>query len=265
MARATSGDGTGGAAPASMGMRLPVALALIAGFVDAVGFLHLFGVFAANQSGNVIFFGMSISEASPAPAWASGGAMVGFLVGTVGGRWLSDRLPPTRRPATLLALELGLLVLLAASVADHRRARRPAGRRDPARAAARGQRGHGHPDRRGPARLGRGDRHHLPDRCHRPHRRSAGLAAGVAGPGRLATHGRGARHRAGVVRRRRGTGCQPPGRRPLRAGAPLPRPGRRARRHGALGWCPSGIARTSTCSPSTPDQPASSPSDRLAS
>lgn len=112
------GDEVGRADEGSAGLRLPVALALavIAGFVDAVGFLHLFGVFAANQSGNVVFFGMSISEASPAPAWASGGAMLGFLAGTAGGRLLSDRLPSRRRAPTLLALELALLVVLAASV-----------------------------------------------------------------------------------------------------------------------------------------------------
>ena len=59
-------------------------LALVAGFVDAVGYLHVINVFPANQSGNVAFLGLSIGGASPAPGWAPPVAITAFMVGARG-------------------------------------------------------------------------------------------------------------------------------------------------------------------------------------
>jgi uncharacterized membrane protein YoaK (UPF0700 family) len=64
-------------------------LALVAGFVDAVGFLRVVAVFPANQSGNVAFLGLSIGGSSPAPGWAPPVAIASFMVGAAAGRWLS--------------------------------------------------------------------------------------------------------------------------------------------------------------------------------
>jgi uncharacterized membrane protein YoaK (UPF0700 family) len=90
-----------------------MALAVVAGFVDAVGFLHVVAVFPANQSGNVAFLGLSIGGASPAPGWAPPMAIAAFMVGAAVGRWSSLRVGPRRGAATLLGLELVLLTGLA--------------------------------------------------------------------------------------------------------------------------------------------------------
>ena len=60
----------GGSEPSPVSLTvIAMALALVAGFVDAVGFLHVVNVFPANQSGNVAFLGLSIGGASPAAGW----------------------------------------------------------------------------------------------------------------------------------------------------------------------------------------------------
>ena len=48
-----------------------VVLAVVAGFVDAVGYLHVVRVFPANQGGNVAFLGLSIGGTSPVPGRAT--------------------------------------------------------------------------------------------------------------------------------------------------------------------------------------------------
>ena len=90
-----------------------MALAVVAGFVDAVGFLHVVAVFPANQSGNVVFLGLSIAGASPAPGWGPPVAISAFMVGAAVGRWSSLRVGPRRGAATVLGLELLLLAVLA--------------------------------------------------------------------------------------------------------------------------------------------------------
>jgi|GEM_PF-1024910 len=101
----------------SRSLVFPALLAVIAGFVDAVGFLHLFGVFPANQSGNIAFLGMAFAGASPTPAWPLATAVVGFMAGAASGVWLASRLRPERRASVLLAVELLLLVSLASLAA----------------------------------------------------------------------------------------------------------------------------------------------------
>ena len=98
-------------------LAIPGVLAVTAGFVDAVGFLRLFGAFPANQSGNLVLFGMAFASPLPPPAWVSATSIVGFTAGVAGGAWLAGRLRPQQRPRVLLALELGLLVGLAVATA----------------------------------------------------------------------------------------------------------------------------------------------------
>ena len=96
---------------------VPVVLAVVAGFVDSVSFLHLFGVFPANQSGNAVLLGMALPGAGPTPAWTAATAMAGFALGAAAGWWLAGRLPPARRPVALLGVELGLLGSVALAMA----------------------------------------------------------------------------------------------------------------------------------------------------
>ena len=87
-------------------------LAAVAGFVDAVGFNRLFGVFPANQSGNVAFLGMAIGGDGPAAGWRCALSITGFAVGTAAGFMLGHRLGPRRRGPTLIVVELVLLVIV---------------------------------------------------------------------------------------------------------------------------------------------------------
>jgi uncharacterized membrane protein YoaK (UPF0700 family) len=86
-------------------------LAAVAGFVDAVGFNRLFGVFPANQSGNVAFLGMAIGGTGPAAGWRCAISIAGFAIGTAAGYLLGQRLGRRKGP-TLIVLELVLLVIV---------------------------------------------------------------------------------------------------------------------------------------------------------
>lgn len=109
---------------------LAIVLALIAGYVDAIAFTHLFGVFPANQSGNVVLFGIAVGDGSGGGSWRPALAMAGFALGVLlayrGGR----RLPERHRRWTLLAVETTLLAVLAAIAGDVAAASAPAGGAD---------------------------------------------------------------------------------------------------------------------------------------
>lgn len=70
-------------------------LATVGGYVDAVGYLALFRLFTAHQSGNSVGFGVAIGSGDWTTAWRRGTAIgayvVGVLIGTlmveVGQRW----------------------------------------------------------------------------------------------------------------------------------------------------------------------------------
>ena len=109
-----SPDPVAGLDPSPVSLTLvAMVLAVVAGFVDAVVFLHVVAVFPANQSGNVVFLGLSIGGANPAPGWAPPVAIAAFVVGAAVGRWSTLRVGPRRGAATLLGLELVLLTALA--------------------------------------------------------------------------------------------------------------------------------------------------------
>ena len=109
-----SPDPVAGRDPSPVSLTLvAMVLAVVAGFVDAVGFVHVVAVFSANQSGNVAFLGLSIGGASPAPGWGPPVSIAAFVVGAAVGRWSTLRVGPRRGAATLLGLELVLLTALA--------------------------------------------------------------------------------------------------------------------------------------------------------
>jgi uncharacterized membrane protein YoaK (UPF0700 family) len=93
-------------------------LALVTGYVDGVGFVHMFTVFVANQSGNVILFGIGIGDADWQQVWRPALSMGAFVGGVSLGLLVASRLPERIRPAFLLAVETVALVGVAALAGD---------------------------------------------------------------------------------------------------------------------------------------------------
>ena len=77
---------------AGIALAVSVTLAVTTGYVDAVGFARLLGVFPANQSGNLVFLGMAIGGHGPTPGWRTATAIVGFAGGAALGYLLGRRL-----------------------------------------------------------------------------------------------------------------------------------------------------------------------------
>ncbi len=97
-----------------MALLVSVVLAAIAGYVDAVGFGRLLGVFPANQSGNVIFLGMAIGGHGPTPGWRTATAIVCFGAGAALGYVAGRRLGSRYRGPVLLGSELAVLLVVIA-------------------------------------------------------------------------------------------------------------------------------------------------------
>ena len=93
---------------------LGVMMALIAGYVDAIGFTRLFDVFPANQSGNAVLLGIAVGDPSWRDGWRPGLSIVTFALGVAIGFALGARLAEPRRTPVLLAVEGVLLVVFAA-------------------------------------------------------------------------------------------------------------------------------------------------------
>jgi uncharacterized membrane protein YoaK (UPF0700 family) len=75
-------------------------LTFVTGIVDAVSFVGLGQVFAAMQTGNVIFLGLGIGGAAGAPVGLPLVALLAFLLGGLGGLMLSPSgAVPALRPA----------------------------------------------------------------------------------------------------------------------------------------------------------------------
>jgi uncharacterized membrane protein YoaK (UPF0700 family) len=100
--------------------RTLLVLTFVTGILDAVSFLALGQVFAAMQTGNVIFLGLGIGDAPGAPILAPLIALGAFLAGGLGAALLAR--PSRPGPEGLrfaLAVEVGLLgcaALLAALI-----------------------------------------------------------------------------------------------------------------------------------------------------
>ncbi|TGD96894.1 YoaK family protein [Methylobacterium nonmethylotrophicum] len=91
-------------------------LTAAAGFVDAVGFLRLDGLYTSFMSGNSTQFAVSLAQAGHPVAWEIGLLFVAFLAGGFTGSLVSLRLPGRWGSAAVLGLEVGLLVVALSTV-----------------------------------------------------------------------------------------------------------------------------------------------------
>ncbi len=96
-----------------------ICLITIAGYVDAVGFLKLSGLFVSFMSGNSTQFAVVATQGRWSDAGEAGGIVLLFVIGVVFGHIIALRAGPWRRPAILIidAGLLGMAVLLAPSPA----------------------------------------------------------------------------------------------------------------------------------------------------
>ncbi len=86
-------------------------LTAAAGYVDAVGFLRLDGLYTSFMSGNSTQFAVSLAQPGHPVAWEIGRLFASFLAGGFAGSLVSLRLPGRWGPAAVLGLELGLLTV----------------------------------------------------------------------------------------------------------------------------------------------------------
>ena len=89
------------------------ALAAVAGFIDAVGFITLRGLFVAHMSGNSVKFGVSAGHGSLSAAAPAGIAVVLFVVGVAIGTVAAELAARRRIPslaATVLTLQAALIL-----------------------------------------------------------------------------------------------------------------------------------------------------------
>ena len=91
---------------------LAVCLAALAGFVDAVGFIHTGGLFISFMSGNSTRLAVGLAERAPV-AWLAAQLIAGFVAGVVLGALIAAW-RPARRKALVLAMVAVLLALSAA-------------------------------------------------------------------------------------------------------------------------------------------------------
>ncbi|MCX7285713.1 MAG: YoaK family protein [Novosphingobium sp.] len=91
--------------------RFAIALAAMAGFIDAVGFLSADGYFVSFMSGNSTRLGVALGT-DPRHAAMPAVLIAGFLGGVTGGALLSHR-AGRRRKAVLLAFVTAMLLLAA--------------------------------------------------------------------------------------------------------------------------------------------------------
>jgi uncharacterized membrane protein YoaK (UPF0700 family) len=93
-------------------LALAIFMLALAGFVDAIGFLILGGLFVSFMSGNSTQFAIRTGEALWTGAAPAGMIVCLFVVGVVVGRLMASAAGPWRRPA-ILTLEAALLALAA--------------------------------------------------------------------------------------------------------------------------------------------------------
>ena len=185
----TAGDATRARTTRALGPSVPIVLAAVAGFVDAVGFSRVFGVFPANQSGNVIFLGMALGGSAGVPrslALGTGDRQLRRWHRAGVDRRSAGRRPPSpcgpARASNSCSCRLG----------DHRRAdhhRSCDGRSAVGAAAGAGRRGHGRADRRDQQAGRRRDVDDLSNRGADAHRAGRRRTGGSRGSGPAAARG----------------------------------------------------------------------------
>jgi uncharacterized membrane protein YoaK (UPF0700 family) len=92
---------------------LAAALSWLAGFVDAIGFLHLGGFFVSFMSGNSTRLAVAVSDQDWAQAAKAGGIILVFVIGVVVGSFCGHLARQQRRLA-VLSLQTCLLIGAAA-------------------------------------------------------------------------------------------------------------------------------------------------------
>lgn len=95
-------------------VRIAPALAGVAGYVDAVGFITLRGLFVAHMSGNSVKFGVAAGHGALSAAAPAGVAVVLFVAGVALGTTAAE-LAARRRVRSLAALVLGIQAALIAA------------------------------------------------------------------------------------------------------------------------------------------------------
>jgi uncharacterized membrane protein YoaK (UPF0700 family) len=93
---------------------LACALSALAGYVDAIGFLHLGGLFVSFMSGNSTRMGVSLAQGQWLSAIAAFGLILLFVIGAAGGSLVVLGRGAHRQPLLLLA---EALLLAAAALA----------------------------------------------------------------------------------------------------------------------------------------------------
>jgi uncharacterized membrane protein YoaK (UPF0700 family) len=124
-----------GGEPAAGSLRHPLTRSLLlltfgTGIVDAVSYIGLGRVFAANMTGNVVLLGFGIAGGTHLPVVAPVVSLVAFLVGGMAGGQLAGRLAKRRalHLAVALTVEVGLVLTAAIlAVGIHVRAGRFSG------------------------------------------------------------------------------------------------------------------------------------------
>ena len=91
---------------------LAIALAALAGFVDAIAWMNLGGFFAAFMSGNSTRLGVDLAAGGGAVSRIAGSLILAFLAGVVTATVFAERFGARRREA-VLALVTGLLTVAA--------------------------------------------------------------------------------------------------------------------------------------------------------
>ena len=87
----------------------PIALTIVAGIADAVGYITMGAVFAANMTGNTVLAGIALAQGHWPNAWRHLAPVAVFFVGAMLARLLV-RL--SRTPKTSLLVEAALIAVV---------------------------------------------------------------------------------------------------------------------------------------------------------
>ncbi|TDD05726.1 DUF1275 domain-containing protein [Nonomuraea diastatica] len=116
-----------GANPHDTVPALLVLLTVVTGIVDAVSFLGLHGVFAANMTGNVVFLGFALAGEERPTVWGSLVALLSFTAGAWATGRTTRRATNPRRAFVLLTAAHALLAAAALVTAQLAGFREPPG------------------------------------------------------------------------------------------------------------------------------------------